>query len=153
MATWHSTAATIWSASPFPRGCASLDKTSFRTAWHSTPCTTPPTLASNAFSNVQSLTVLVPCQSAGSYLAAESWSALTIEEHCPAGIAATAAAMVTVTTTGGGILISGGEGQHFFVSDIIGHRVTESNGGFVALPAHGIYFVSTMGMRTHKVVY
>ena len=115
--------------------------------------TTPPTLASNAFSNVQSLTVLVPCQSAGSYLAAESWSALTIEEHCPAGIAATAAAMVTVSTTGGGILISGGEGQHFFVSDIIGHRVTESNGGFVALPAHGIYFVSTMGMKTHKVVY
>ena len=69
--------------------------------------TTPPTLASNAFSNVQSLTVLVPCQSGDTYRSAPNWSAQTIVEKCSqAGVEIADAPLPTVTTVAGGITIA-----------------------------------------------
>ncbi len=115
--------------------------------------TMPPALASNAFTNVPDFAVLVPCPSAETYRAAEGWSSLTIVEHCPVGIVACETPIFKAMATEGGIVIATSDKQHFTVSDIAGHRVAECDGGFVPLPSHGIYIVSTLGSRATKVVY
>lgn len=117
----------------------------------------PPALASNAFTNVQDFAVLVPCHSASAYQADEPWNHLTIVEHChpadPAGIAPTAVGTFTVTTVDGGLAIAGDGNRTFSISDIMGRRVADSKGGFVALQRHGIYIVSTPGSKATKAVY
>lgn len=115
--------------------------------------TTPPSLASNAFTNASAV-ILVPCHSGDTYREASQWSNLTIVEHCSStGIAQVEETTFVVTATKGGIVI-GNEGNALFtVSDITGHRVAESHGGFVALPSHGVYIVSTPGVKATKVVY
>lgn len=115
--------------------------------------TTPPALASNAFSNIPDLAVLVPCPSAETYRTTEGWSSLTIVEHCPMGIAASEIPTFKVIASEGGIVITTRDRQHFTVSNIDGLRVAESDGGFVVLPSHGIYIVSAPGMNAVKVVY
>lgn len=128
-------------------GCTSLDTLEMQG-------TVPPTLESNAFTDVEDFAVLVPCHSADTYRNTENWSSLTIVEHCGHdGIADVEGQHFSVTAVDGGILINGMEGQRFTISDIIGRRVAESWGGFVSLPSHGIYIVSAPDLKAVKVVY
>ena len=124
--------------------CLNLDTLELREA-------TPPSLASNAFTHAENTVILVPCNNAEAYLDKENWSDLIIVEHCPAGIPQPDDNKLAVTITDGGIIINGNSA--FTVSDIMGRQIAECNGGFVALPKHGIYFVSTPGMKSAKVVY
>ncbi len=117
--------------------------------------TNPPTLAANAFTNVNGVVAYVPCHSAGSYQATTNWNSLDIAENCPdvQGIAETTAATFSAVATDGGLAIVCSEEMTFCVSDAMGRCVAESKGGWVALPSHGIYFVNAPGMKAVKVVY
>lgn len=114
----------------------------------------PPALESNVFTDVEDFAVLVPCNSGNAYRNAANWSALTIiEKHCDVGIANTESELPTVTTTRNGITISSMGGHLFTVRDLMGRRIAESCGGFIALPNHGVYIITTPGMRPIKVLF
>lgn len=116
--------------------------------------TAPPTLGTNAFQAIEDFTVLVPCHSGSTYSAASGWSDRNIVEHCeqPVGITPAESTAVAITAVDGGIAIDGTEGRLFTVSDLMGRRIAESRGGFVALPCHGVYVVGSEG-RSIKIVY
>lgn len=129
------------------QNCLSMDTLEMR-------CATPPVLGTNAFQSLEAFTILVPCHSSNAYEAASGWSGHDIVEHCdqPVAIATIESNTLSVTTVQGGILVSGAPGQTFTVTDIMGRRVAQSQGGHIALPHHGIYVVGTEG-QTIKIVY
>lgn len=139
-------------------GCTSLDTLEMLG-------TEPPSLESNAFTDVEDFAVLVPCHSSETYLEANNWSSLTIVENCngsgpgpgpgpnPQGIDEVTGQSLTITIMEGGIVIDGAEGRQVRISDLTGRRVAESRGGFVALPTHGVYIVNTPGMKPLKVLF
>ena len=132
------------------QNCLSMDTLELRSS-------TPPTLGVNAFQSLEDFTVLVPCHTANTYSSANGWSGNNIVEHCneepQTGIATAETTAAAVSITEGGIMIDGTEGKRFIVSDAMGRRVAESRGGYVALPCHGIYVVSTEGFWPVKIVY
>jgi hypothetical protein len=132
------------------QNCLSMDTLELRS-------TTPPTLGVNAFQSLEDFTVLVPCHTANTYSSTNGWSGNDIVEHCneepQTGIATAETTAAAVSITEGGIMIDGTEGKRFIVSDAMGRRVAESHGGFVALPCHGIYVVSTESSWPVKIVY
>ena len=118
----------------------------------------PPALGFNAFLNgSDNLTIVVPCHSVETYAHSAYWSDLALTEDCggdiePEGIEPVDLSPVAVTVVGGGLYIDAA-GRTLTVCDAMGRRVAESHGGFVALPAHGIYMVGAPGMKAIKIVY
>lgn len=117
----------------------------------------PPTLASDAFSGVPSLTVVVPCGSIGAYRSALYWSSLNIvEDSCHVSVAGAENSHVAVTVVSRGIVVSGAQGMPLQVCDIMGRTVVATANAavnhMVALPGKGI-FLLTVGGVTRKVVY
>lgn len=129
------------------QNCLSMDTLEMRSV-------NPPTLGTNAFQSLEVFTILVPCHTSSAYSSASGWSGHDIVEHCESveGIVTAESTFVNVTPAEGGIVIDGKEGSLFSVSDIMGRRVAESRGGYVALPTHGIYVVEAEG-KAIKIVY
>lgn len=128
-------------------GCSSLDTLELLGA-------VPPTLESNAFTDVGTFTVLVPCQSGNTYRSAPNWNAQTIVEKCSqAGVEIADAPLPTVTTVAGGITIANSGQEGCRVSDLLGRQIARCRDGFVALPCHGVYVVTLPGGKSIKVMY
>lgn len=119
--------------------------------------TVPPSLDVNSFLNVSDFTVFVPCGSRAAYDAAPNWSTLTLVEMCdPVGIAEVEQVpQLAATSVAGGIVVSGTQGQHCTVRDLLGRPVATVDGDntFIPLTAHGIYLVSSAEGKTIKVVF
>lgn len=120
--------------------------------------TAPPTLGANAFLSLEEFAVLVPCHSADTYATASGWSGLDIVEHCPGdepgvGIENPEHPLLAACATAGGVIIDCADGTVVTLSDAMGRRVTESCGGYVALPAHGVYIATVQGAKAIKIIY
>lgn len=130
-------------------GCTSLDTLEMLNE-------VPPTLESNAFTDVESFAVLVPCHSVDTYRESENWSTLNlVEKHCNTDIHEQIEEPTPwAVATAGGVLINVPSGNRSFtVCDIMGRSVAQSMGGFVALPSHGVYVIASPGMKPLKVLF
>ncbi len=128
-------------------GCSSLDTIEMLGS-------VPPTLESNAFTDVGSFTVLVPCQSGDAYRSASNWSTLNIVEKCShSGVEIADTVLPTIMPVSGGLLIENEGNETCIVSDVMGRTVAQRRSGFVALPAKGVYLVSLPGRKAIKVMY
>ena len=119
--------------------------------------TVPPTLASDAFSGVPSVTIVVPCGSANVYRSAQYWNSLNIvEDSCPVAVATVEEEALSVAVVQGGVVVSGAQGKCLQVCDMMGRTVAStanaSESHMVALPCKGIFLVTVDGI-SRKVAY
>lgn len=91
----------------------------------------------------------VPAGSVEAYKAADNWKNFQKVETDNVGIEAVSSYEGAIRTAEGGIMTEGASVEIYTIS---GQRIYKGNGGYVSLPAKGIYLVRIDG-RTHKIVF